>query len=91
MLSQWPSSGRWATRMAAVSGPTPGTVRYSAARWARGALLCYASWYSLVQLSNLLIQPSDVALGGLGDANGDALVQPVQFLDSLFHQLPPPP
>ena len=34
LLSQWPSSGRWAIRMAAVSGPTPGTVRYNAARWA---------------------------------------------------------
>ena len=46
LLSQWPSSGRWATRMAAVNGPTPGTVRYNAARWAREELLCSASWYS---------------------------------------------
>ena len=27
LASQWPNSGRWATSMAAVSGPTPGTVR----------------------------------------------------------------
>ena len=34
LLSHWPSSGRKATKVAAVSGPTPGTVRYSAARLA---------------------------------------------------------
>ena len=45
-LSHWPSSGRWETRIAAVNGPIPGTVRYKEARWARGALRCNAAWYS---------------------------------------------
>ena len=91
LLSHWPSSGRWETRIAAVNGPIPGTVRYKEARWARGGERSAQRRLVLpVQSSNLLLQPSDVAFGRFDYGGGNTLVQSAQFLNSLVHQPPPP-
>ena len=90
MLSQWPSSGRWATRMAAVNGPTPGTVRYNAARWAREELLCSASWYSSSSCAISLSSQAMWRLVELATAAETPLSSRFSLLDSLFHELPPP-